>query len=237
MKAMIVKTLAGVALMVAALSVQAALLGELADGGQIQTDDKLATDWDFIYGDPEFAPAIDPGAVEVTAIAAEGGMDNPGFRFDFTGDASPFLIEDLDESALFISFSLDVLDPTKRIVGASLALTGYTAIDESDLGGGFAEVAANIDSVFEPLDPDLEVFSDALFSEEQLFDSVGVGSVQSLDVALLAVLNGISGVYAISQFELRFLQRTIGEVPLPGTLILMLLGLVSIAVGRRRRTV
>jgi MYXO-CTERM domain-containing protein len=49
----------------------------------------------------------------------------------------------------------------------------------------------------------------------------------------------VSGIYDISQFEVRFNQRMIpdGEVPSPGTLILLVFGLLALVGGRRRRVV
>ena len=236
METKIVKSLGAMVLGLTAATAQAIPLTDLFAGDTIQSGDKLFSAWEQVeYLAPESGNPIDLSTIEVTALA-DDGSNNPGLRFDF---AQPLTVSDLaDETSLWFSYAVDVLDPSQQLIGTTLELTGFRAENDGGLADGFVEITGH-EAGFDELNPDLEVYSDILepiFFDEELFAEYAFGPTDSTVMDMLLIAVSFDGIFEISSFEQRFNQRVADPgIPAPATLALLLLGLAGIGIQNRRK--
>ena len=110
MKHKIVKSVTALVLGLMTVTAQAIPLSNLLfAGGTIESGDMLFDNWLLVsYLAPDTGP-INFSSIEVTALEAEVGSDNPGLLFEF---GEPLGVFGLDETALLFSYSVLVQDPT-----------------------------------------------------------------------------------------------------------------------------
>jgi hypothetical protein len=173
MKTEIVTSLCALVLGLTTITAQGMPITDLFAGSTIESGDKLFANWILVgYQAADFDNPIDLSMIEVTALPAEPGSDNPGLLFEF---GEPLLAVGSESARLQFSNSVLVLDPTQQIVSTSLALTGFKTEDQEilpqengyclesgqpppclpDYARGSLNVTGHIDG-FDFLNPDLE---------------------------------------------------------------------------------
>ena len=232
MKANIVKTLCALVLGLTAAATQAIPLADLYTGGEIVVGDKRFYDWVFEGDAPlQNQPPVEAANVQVTAVGTGVAGDWFGLAFDFGNElTTPFDDTDDSETGYWFSYAVEVLDPGKRIVGTSLELTGFTA---PAVNFGFLEVTGHVDGL-DLIFPDTEVYAE--FGDEVLSNMAAIGPTSALTMDTIAIISAwaLDDPMQISTFEQRFEQQNV-QVPVPGTLALLALGLFSLASRRRQK--
>lgn len=223
-------------------SAQAALLSTLLQpGASIAAGDKLFDQFRVIFQDYLDATTVDPSKIDVTALSDGGFAPGPGLRFDVLNDAMD-VTGNGSLAYLNYMFGFRVTSLGRPIKDNSLALTGVDLLSRAvDLGVSIQEFVGTDPTLVE--DPGNLALPDLAIKQVELSELVGVGSVSDLtDQATFPPQQSLyvsKNIYvwasdagetaSLTSFEQRFSQ-----VPLPGTLALVGMGLLG-ALARRRR--
>jgi hypothetical protein len=211
-------------------SASAVPLSDLLAGDDLLVDDKLFGDWTFEVLLDSGPTAPDAALIDVNGISSAGDPDpydpGPGLDFQFNGQLSA-----VDDNILnvLIGFSVEALDPDHPIKDNLLELTGWT-FDPLNIGG-IVDVVETVYDAAGNVIGSKQVFADNLLGIELLQDSADFDPTSKIFVekSILVAGDVIGDVVSLDSVEQRFSQ-----VPLPGTLLLLGLGLAGFGFARRR---
>lgn len=201
-------------------------LAELVAGGSITINDKLFSNFTLspLAGSPR---GLDANLIRIDPIDA---LMNPGLTLvDVDGTLRA---EDGDATQNDFGFDVNIVSGPLRLFGYSAALAigdvsgdgSYVSLFETLVSQDFIDVYGNTLLVCDTLAP--ASCANSGLTETGTFDSVTALSV----IGGIDVFSGAGGVAQIDSITLRFAQ-----VPLPGSLALLGLGLAGLACSRSRR--
>ncbi len=197
-------------------------LNELVAGASITIDDKLFDDW---FTDDASTLPVDISQIDVVAL--DDQPLNPGLQFNANEQFSTVGFDEIDFD---LGFTVSVIGGEARIKDNSLELGQFTF--GQDNVGGLITISEGIFDVTGTLVGDKSVIADNLFpGDTSLFDAAAFSPQASLFVTKNVVITGdrLVDVVSLDSFTQRFSQ-----IPEPTTLTIMVIGLVSLGIGRRR---
>lgn len=194
---------------------RAALLSDLIAGGSLSAFDLDFTGWTL--NSSSGSPAPDPTIIEVTTLLDD--PDNPGLLFTANGQLQASLVN----TVLTLNLGFEVSSNGRAIIGNSMAL-----LDSLIAGNGNLGIDELLGSGMTPLGTlTVERLS---MGGTTLFDSQAFAAQTSVQVTknILVELEGGAGDQAvINVFDQRFALQP-SAVPVPGSLLLGLLGLLGL---------
>jgi len=233
-------TLGVLLLVFATTAAQAIPLSDLFNGGTLQVEDKLFSDWRLkALFHPFDAPAIDLDLIEVTGIS--GNPLNPGLDFAIDGEGLhaggvPGLLDDL---LLQFEFKVTALNPGMRITANELNFfDGWFASANALL---FVDETVCTSANCEPTNLNVLAFNEVWvdiqpgvaddIKEQDIQDFLPQQEIWVDKYIFVRTFDG--GLAGITNFK-QFFSQEVVSVPEPGTLAMIALGLIGAGFARRR---
>jgi hypothetical protein len=216
-------------------NVQAVLLTDLVNGGEMVVADKLFHGFEVLFEDSSDGRSFDYDNIDITGLP-DGGLDpGPGLKydisngmFDVTGDGIYAYVD------FQIGFYVSVLDPLLYIKDNSLYLTEYDLISPFFLAGVTIQ-----EEIFDLSgnwlgDKLVEAYDFGNGETSTLYDDAEFTPVKDIWVTVNILVDAIEfdeGA-SLTSFEQRFSQTR--EVSEPGILGLFALGIGVLVIRLRR---
>lgn len=198
------------------VAAHATLLSDLFNGASISAAELDFNNWSL--GSASGSPAPDPTQIDVTALLDD--LNNPGLLFTANGQLTALP----GNSPVRLNFAFDINSSGRSIVGNSLTISSL------DVGGTYSASVTELVQAGGSLLGTLQAGDSNAGPALPISDSQGFAPQTTLQInknILLEIEGSIGDLARINTFTQRFALQP-SQVPAPGSLALVLLGVAGL---------